>query len=679
MNLTPSVDICNKDELRNALISALGETCADFLELRFPCFVDNHTISREERARALRHGRSFCELILDDGVVDTSCLNGALAHRQRANEEREQADSFVEHATAFCESMHVLLSLLAQFCLERQGSHQTINLLEVAASQPDDPESTFFTKLDFCDGQQTGDFSARLSEVARHYVRDWLLEFEEAIRREFEIEACEEDRRGFLSSMREQLATLISDHVCLAGLYDAQLKRRHHALNAVSLSNVQAMLFNDEIKELCEQTRQATIHRLRSLLPFCANGMRDAAAAAEAAASNRDCILEILQSPPIVLSDRAGFNAEELQFDYLRSIVQSSRAVHRDELIKKLLEWKTRVTKQRLINLQDWVDAAVELMKMQKVGFLPTLSNARPPDPPWTNARLTAKAYMFMRMKTTKQLLNMQSCVYTPMPPDVHLAMRLLSAVWECLGSSDLNSVLFQPGRLQCHLVFECVQVQQIKLNQALLTLRSCAQQIRLGENYRNAVRQLREFRTMPKREEALRKIVRKLAPFSLSDIMTVAHEESPLFYMYEFRVLDRTLTSMQSKPKFMFTELVRQALQHLCPVVCDLRRESMLSPTVSSNSLLDGLLSIREIREWNRDTNELVLTNEQAKGGLAGVKKELLALSSSNRLVHFGRRPASERKTWGNQRVFTLNGNDLRLVLAGKSNLSEEVRLVEV
>jgi hypothetical protein len=218
MNLIPSLDICNQDELRNALISALGETCADFLDLRFPCFVDNHTISREERARALRHGRSFCELILDDGVVDTSCLNGALAHRERANEEREQADSFVEHATAFCESMHVLLSLLAQFCLERQGSYQTINLLEVAASQPDDPESTFFTKLDFSDGQETGDFSAHLSGVVRPYVRGWLLEFEETIRREFEIEACEEDPRGFLSAMREQLTTLISNHVCLAGL-----------------------------------------------------------------------------------------------------------------------------------------------------------------------------------------------------------------------------------------------------------------------------------------------------------------------------------------------------------------------------------------------------------------------------------------------------------------------------
>jgi hypothetical protein len=658
MELNASLDLVHAHAKRDALIAALGEAAAKLLETRFPYVVDTHTLSARERLRAFKNGRTFCQLILEDGAIDSSALVGGGQHCRDVERLQEETNEFVQQATCLCESIHVLLGLLEQFCEEHTGDFDCVDLVEIAAPD-DDPEATFFVELNFGNEQSTGCFARAVSEALRESVNAWLKEFVDRIAETFEIDRAEPS--GFLRRMSRELSQVICDHVSLNGLFDQSLKKRGHALTAEKLAKLYDSLFDREVMQECENIRLKTIDDLNSLVPFCVDGAGSMDKAVEAAISKSKTIRRVCADPPLVLRDRAGFDARLFRLDELAEIVRE-----REELRSKVFKWKRSVGRGNLANLHDYLVDSARIMKQQQIGFLPTLGNCRPPDPPWTDPGPVACSYIKALDKLPKQTLSSQSAVYTPMSPDVHAGMRLLSAVWECLGDDELYRALFFPGRARCRLLQLCVFEEQKKLNQALLSLRVWAQQARLGENYRNAARQLREWRRHPKYELELRSIARKLAPFSLNDLMTVAHEGSPLFYMYEFRVLDRTLSSMQSRPRFMFTELVRQTMHHFCPILCELRREAMLCPSASSSSLIEGLMSLPQVRDWDRQTDELVLTGEQVKRGLGGVRAALLQLASVGRLVHFGKRPSKERATYGNKRVFTLNGSDLRNVLEG-------------
>lgn len=655
MELNVSIDLQTDVARRDALISSLGSACAKLLELRFPYLVDTHTLSGRERALALKNGRTFAELVLEDGACADAMLLGGIAQSRQLQDESEL---FIQRATALCESMHVLLTLLEQFCVERPGANEVINLMEIAC-QDDEAEPTFFVELQFADGVTTGCFSKSLSSGIFPAVSRWLFKLQEQICKAFEIGAVD-DNSHFLSSMRSELALLISDHVSLNGFFDSNLVKRGHNLSSDNLSALHRRIFTKEEKAACESIRENMIQDLDCVGSFCKDGSRAVQGAFEVALKFGDRVKRVCAEPPRVLLDQPGF--ECVLIADLPALVDETHLGF-EHFKSRFSDWRFKTTRAKLATLQDCLINSIKIIRTQSLGFLPTLGNCRPPDPPWTDPRDTASAYIKALETVPRRAAGAKSSLYAPMRADVHVAMRLLSFVWECIGNSDLSAVLFTPGRVLCNLLARVVKTEQMNLNRALLTLRTCAQQCQIGQNYRNAACLLDDFRKSPKYEIKLREIARLLSPFSLNDIMTVAHEASPLFLINEFRVIDKTLSAMQTPQSC--AELARQALHYLSPIMRDLRCEAMLCPGVSSSLLIDGLVSIPAVRRWDRRGDELILTGDDLKSGLGGMRDALLKLSSMKHLVHFGKRPSREKAVYGSQRVFTLNGPDLRAVLS--------------
>lgn len=675
------MDLRSNDGKRNALISSLGRACAEMLRLRFPCAVDTHTLSPRERALALKNGRTFAQLILEDGAcADAFALGGI----ERALRLQDETDAFVQRATSLCESMHVLLVLLQQFCLERPGEREVINMIEIAAPR-DDPEETFFVELEFVDGNRTGRLTRALADAVAPAASAWLLEYEKIIRETFDLGPDEDedyigvvDDEPFSRRVRRELTTLIADHVALHGLFDTQLRKREHALRAESVAALRDRLLSPSERRRCEARRQASLDDLRCLLAFCGDwrgAARDGGSAYETAVAMSTRLERAIANPPPALRDRAGFDSAVFRLDELASIAAAAAATGDDaagraDFDARFADWRAAVGRCNMATMHDCLSAAVEIVAAQVVDFLPTLAICKPPSPTWTDDEPLADSYARSRTSRSRRAAarpptrSRRCYAYTPMSADAQAGVRLLSAVWECLGDGELYAIIFAPGRVRCRLLETVVRAEQIKLNRALFTLRACAQHAKLGSNYRNATRRLDRFRDSPRYEMQLREIVRLLAPFSLNDIMSVAHDASPLFLMFEYKIVDRTLSSLSGEARGC-AQLVRQALHFLCPVVRDLRCEAALDPSVSSNCLIDGLMSLPAVRAWDRGGDELVLTGVELDAGLAGVRAALLKLSNMQRLVHFGRRPSRDRNVYGNQRVFTFNGPDLRALFA--------------
>ena len=197
--------------------------------------------------------------------------------------------------------------------------------------------------------------------------------------------------------------------------------------------------------------------------------------------------------------------------------------------------------------------------------------------------------------------------------------------------------------------------MQQVPSCLAFTILRMQLQQLSVGENYRNAIRHIRNF-SGSTFENDIRTATRLVSRWSVEELMTVCCEESPLFQSSLYKILDSTLPNMVIKPASQSSGLVVRALLTARPILYQIRSEARISISCASSPIIDTLWSIPAVRKWHRNSDELVLTHADVVEGIVGSTDVFKDLSRRRTLVHYCRR--------GSKNVYIFNGHDLRKLL---------------
>ena len=243
--------------------------------------------------------------------------------------------------------------------------------------------------------------------------------------------------------------------------------------------------------------------------------------------------------------------------------------------------------------------------------------------------------------------------------------MRLVSLIWELAGHSETFTGFFSAGMVKATAVHRVIPKERVQTEFVRETVSSWRASLKLGQNYRNACAVIGAFRGSFVEHE-LRAACRLLSRWSLMEVLTVAFEKSPMFLQNEYQLVDAALFALPDGARCGNTT-VRRVLEHALPVLFEVRSEARISPLVATGELAEFLLSIPSVRQWGRDTQELVLTHEQVAENAGGETVGRLRSMSANRsIVHFGRLPTKLRGDYGTKKVYLFNGSDLKRVLAG-------------
>ena len=462
--------------------------------------------------------------------------------------------------------------------------------------------------------------------------------------------------------------------------YDDDLVTRMRSpLNPKTFEELMSWIFDARERDRCEALRERLVQSLRVIRPLCSVSSGESVAAQHVVA-NRDAVLRTLRRFPKVIRERAGFASvrDGLHVDALIEVVKEADYETNLALVAaQLSEWAHRVGRPRLMQLRGFIDESIALLRRQSLpardAILPTLALVPPPMPTWCDPAPASEGYVTLCASgELPKAVGASERGYSPITPATERLMRLVSLAWELAGHKATFCGFFAPGRVRCAVVLQTIPKERVNTVFVQETVTSWMHHLQLGQNFRNAVREMRSFRGSWVESE-LRAACRTLARWSLNDVLTVAFEKSPLFYQTEFKLLDATLFAMptaamggESMAAMRSTCVVRKALEHACPVLFELRNEARVCPCVATGELAEFLLSIPYVRAWERDTPELVLTHEQVAAAGGEAVDRLRTMSAQRSIVHFGRRSAKEKATFGTKKVYTFSGFDLARALAG-------------
>ena len=672
--ITPVISIRDDLPRFKALVRDLGEFLADWLSVRYACNIETHTnMSVRKQQLRLKKGVELHELIVEDGdstfvhmLPNRLGFESQLERRVNAESRRMQREERLKYLKGFCQDYWHFLLQLDHAC----RSQQFISLFEAVGAE--EPEYGYFCCEEIHGIVSIGGFARTLTNDVKEKVSAWLLTCENSIAELYKLnetgsvkpETLQERTKS--AAVRDFLGTIISRHLSMEGMYewaDGRFVRNQSAFTPKAMEQLCREILDSPTRAKCELMRRSQIAELSMLGKLCSNS--DPVEKARFVCENGDALLKTLRNLPRVLRERPGFKHARIFVEMIIGIVRVSNMDCLLLIAAHIKEWTHRVGRAQMYQLSQWIEDSIQIMKRQDLpdSMLQTLWKVCPPLPPWGDHELATTAYMGMKNETLPKSCNIVDRAYLPIPNSVERSLRLVSLVWELAGHPSTYKGFFSQGNLSCSLVEQVIYVEQVNVGHAGLVIEAEYAKCTIGQNYRNAVAKVQNFRGSSI-ENDVRVASSKLARWRLDEIMTIAYENGPLFESYECEIINATASAMKRVPTMHWAGIIRKALENACPILHGIRFDMRVCPCSTSDSFMELLMTLPAIRAWDGKSQELILSQEDASRGARGLPEQLKELSAQRRLVHLGRRPASEKSQWKHMRVYTFNGPDLRAIL---------------
>jgi hypothetical protein len=701
------------DSVRRRLVSDVAAVVNDIFSLN--CCGLFEIPAKDQSFRAL--------LIRESGNALTTMPplgTSSLFQRRTIDHARQRIHARLEALAHFSAMYRFLLSDLAAISAHCSHLDDAVDIFPVVAS-PSSPSGGYFVRVSLKasirgdahpasthsaplhgselpllnDDVSIGGFACELARLLEAPIEAWIRQCEDRIDALFasrdgpddEFGACGGDVRYRRAELRRRLVSIFSQHVAMVGLYTApgsdfvlQLgdDRDQHFVEL--MQQLATDFSNDAVRNECARRREADLSRLGLLRLLCAS--RDDKGTLELAqriSEQRLAVLDVLKSPPVVLTRRPGYASFNWHFSSLSAVVRNANSSIQLTAVQ-LQEWRNTVGFKPLDHLALFIDQAAKVLANQTFpinGFLPTLRLVQPPPPTWTSPSGAAAAYA-----QTRASLPMSSAqhpdVHMQMPMAVEKMLRLISLIWEMLAYAPMRDFFFSPGIVSARHLREIVSVEQVSVAFAMTVVNSWRQRANWGSASRDAASAISRFRGA-EIEDYIRDSVARLRHWSLADVMSVVSEaHSPTFLQTKWQLVDAVAQCSGSTlgDCSRFSGAMGRVLDLVEPIVVSLRADAgiaglgALAPHPRATALADLLRLIPALRRWDGSGHELVLTLRDVKESKSTEARRALDEMAGERrsMVTFGR-VGSDAK-----RVFRFRGPELRAVLFDEDSCIEEL-----
>ena len=680
--------LMSDSERLKAMILDVGRFLSAFLSQRHPCTVETHTeLNPRQRALRMKNGAELHELLVEDGEATFSqnICNGRVMAQLDTN--RREAEYSTNHAWVFTRLYLDFLTQMDMLCSSRCkltdvvefqkivvesvqpaciGEHRETIIVDGyfhCISIPYASESFRNSRLSSNGVVEVGRFANGLSNYLEEKIDAWIEALQHSI-----SESCEDCKGvahhttgGILQSVKGMLCRLISSHVSMEDCFDT---RTSTVCRNITANNLEAIV--RRVSKLAQPQFEASINdqkRQLSLLRGLCTISTSSKLVEVVKKFGGAILMGIKVSKRIQTSNTTAVlasKAHDFQLDRIASIVRSatkpSSVMQCDVVLAvQLGDWQRDVGSRALDALASMCDACISTLcatAFPDAGFVPTLKHLHTvPAPTWTYVPdvdvpiEAAKAQLPSGSQRTTRGPDAK------LPAETMLTLRIISVVWELSACRETNDAYFTQGRVLASAVRQVTYMHQVAACFAMTLLKNRLQQHRIGQNYRNALRSIAEFRGA-EFENDVRMAVQCVSRWSVQELMAVCSEDSPMFAGNLFRVMDATLSSMVNRPSLGSAAIIVRTLLSARPILIDLRSEAGIERRRPSSDVVDMLMSIPAIRNWDGTGDELVLTHDEASLGITGTTDALRQMSSNRHVVSYRRR--------GTKRVYSFNCPDL-------------------
>jgi hypothetical protein len=677
----------------NAMIQDIGRFLGGVLSMRCSCSVDTHTDpSARRRAIRLKDGAQLHELMQEDGIATTDL--GVCSGRimRMIDEQRTVDENMTNRCCVFVGCYIDFLENVEMLCLQRSAPKDVIDFKLIVVGPKDDGSGEdevtvkgYFQSVSIpCPTPQlhgctlrpnrrhgaggifhdasmlsVGRFADGVANSIHDTVSTWIESVQTAISASYP-DCANPPSSSMLATAKSVLCKLISSHVSMQDCFDVRLSRVCENITAKNLEAISKKLiakyrsgFDAHKESLVEQ-----LSIMRDLFTIS-----DVYSLVGVVQSHQESILSGLRLVDALLerSQTHGFGTVDASMDQLAGIVRSTLG---DAppctalLAAQILNWRSNIdlaARERVCQVISAQVAALRKQSLDNYEFIPTLRGLKKlPNPEWTHASDLAQR---VRRCVASQLPRNTNgaCCFMNMSPSMLMAIRIVSLVWELAACETTNDACFAQGRVRARFIGDVVTIHKVSAVFAMTLLRSRLQEHQIGQNYRNAVSRISSYRGSMI-ENDIRLAVRCVAKWKLEELMAVCSEHSPVFEYNLAGLTNATIQSIPGAPMIECNSVVVRALMSALPVLVDVRSEASMGWTPQNAAYADLLLSIPSIREWTRDSDELVLEIRDVSKGIHGAVGMLKELSKQRHIVSFQRR--------GTKNVFVFNRSDLMGVM---------------
>ena len=680
------------------MISDVGKFIASFLSLRHSYHIETHTSkSWRHKIHRVNHGAELHELMTEEAVFcgdsSGSCSGYIMEELDRT---RDRIHGITVQHCNFTHEYSDFLGHLERLCSSRPFAKDVVHLKEIVI----DDETNFptcevvvagyFSSIDLqCAARgvvELGNFATAVSVILEDKVDAWLTDLQTSVEQSHsdckQNGDCTMDDVKLVSFMKASLCRMIATHVSMEGCFDAQsqtLKKVLTSSNFEDLATQTLKLFEPRFEEIKKKRR----HEMCLVQTFCT--CTDANTLMVCSKQHTRSLISGLRTISW-LSSFSQSGKRKLEGGSSSSSDNNDSTcgdvdVHVDSIIGILQTFRGHGTHTGSCNvvgavqIKDWqatcgsnvlkticsfcaehLTFLDDVFKLPSVGFIATLrSTATIPLPRWVALRCSHSELRACKQSLPHNLSKKADMSRSLLPANFMSAFRLLSIVWEMSANTTTYDAFFNQGCVFARLAKQVVSMHQVPSCLAFTILRMQLQQLSVGENYRNAIKHIRNFNGSTFENE-IRIATRLISRWSVEELMTVCCEESPLFHSSLYKILDSTLSNMVIRPASQSSGLVVRALLTARPILHQIRSEARISISCASSPVVDTLWSIPAVRKWPGNSDELLLTHADVVEGITGSADILKDLSRSRTLVHYCRR--------GSKNVYILNGHDLRKLL---------------
>jgi hypothetical protein len=679
--------LASDSERMQAMISDVGLFLGAFLSQRHPCAVETHVaLDQVKRARRVKHGAELHELLLEDheAIFHHDICNGRLLKRMDAG--RREAHDCTNNALVFTNIYTEFLFHLETLCAYRCRPTDVIEFRTMVI-EPVEPVGAgeyteqivvggYFNciKVPCMDGSfrksrishdgvvKVGRFATALSTDLEYQVEAWIEALQYSV-----SEACEDCRghvqyqtqpASIITFVKGVLVALISSHVAMDDCFDS---RTSLLCRNITANNLEAILAR--VIHMAQPQFDAAVNNQKRemsiLIGLCTT-------------NNSSKLVEIVKQFGDSIVSGLGTvkrlrSADKSTYDFhvdniigiVRSVIKRSAFMRCDIVLAVQIEdWQRDVGPRALDALRRICESRVAALTNASfpatVGFTPTLRHLKGVPPPTWTFSLDVERRVKAAMAQLPPLNGRTSSTHDlNLSIETTLAIRMISVVWELSACQDTNDAYFTQGRVLASVARRVTSMHKVETCIAQTMLKIRLQHHLIGQNYRNALRSVAEFKGSDI-EGTIRMAVQCVSRWSVQELMVVCSEGSPLFSSNLFKLMDATLSSMVNRPSLRSAAIIVRTLMSARPILISVRSESGIERGQPSSDTIDMLMSIPAIREWDGMGDELVLTHTDVCLGMHGTSDALRRMSSDRRVVSYSRRK-------GTKNVYTFNGRDLR------------------
>lgn len=699
---TETARVAGDDVRMGAMICDVGRFLAGVLSVRCSCTVDTHTDpSAHRRAIRLKDGAELHVLMREDGIATADC--GACSGQIiRLVDERRTADENMTNRCCVFVGCYIdFLETVEMLCLQRSAPNDVVEFKLIAVGPKDDGSGEdeitvkgYFHSVsipcptphlhgfalrpnrrhhhsgggggmfgDDASMLSVGRFADGLANSLHDTVFQWIEAMQSAIAASYADCARAQSGQKMLTTAKNVLCKLITSHVSMQDCFDVRSSRVCENITAKNLEAISRKLIETYRGEF-DAHKESLVEQLSIMKDLFTIG--DVYSLVGVVQTHQESLLSGLRLFDVLMATTAA-SSSCYGMDQMAGIVRSTLG---DAppcaalLAVQILNWRSKIdaaAKERACQAISAQVAALHMQSLDSYEFVPTLKGLkRIPSPEWTHAPDLAQR---VRRCVASQLPTKKNgtCCFMNMSHSMLMAIRMVSLVWELAACESTSEACFAQGRVRVRFIGDVITLHKVSAVFAMTLLRSRLQEHQIGQNYRNAVRRIAAYRGSII-ENDLRLAVRCVAGWKLEELMAVCSERSPVFDDNLTRLTNATIDSIPGCPMIGCNSVVVRALMSALPVLMDVRSEAGVvgwsSPQTAAYA--DLFLSIPSVREWQRDSDELVLEHRQVSKGIHGAARMLRELAKQRKIVSFERR--------GTKNVFVFNRHDLVKVI-GWSN----------